>query len=339
MAKKRHNKDKKLHNFDEKLHNSDVVKDEPDLSWQERVDLAPEDEVEHGSEIYYFTDEDGNVHSREFLAEELIPDDAEDLGDSLKRKPRSEKVQRLKSGSVEIVNLVPASGETQGEISLPVPKLGTRPLDIRISSEVVPDLFTKKESQSDGAEEYRQVVVNLQDRSAAGESTRTADDRNNRTPLVLNFTQAELESYVTYRSEGLAQKSKDWITRSSDAVWESTRGEISHQTMTRLRTFVLEKYNSVDSHSKVLSFAVGFLNFLAQTNIDPRYVSFKLFLERPKTKKVKKALLRGSSLAKTSAPCFSALPLQKKGAPIPRRYAITALLRFLLLIQDYDRAH
>jgi len=171
-----------------------------------------------------------------------------------------------------------------------VPKLGTRPLDIRISSEVVPDLFTKKESQSDGAEEYRQVVVNLQDRSAAGESTRTADDRNNRTPLVLNFTQAELESYVTYRSEGLAQKSKDWITRSSEAVWESTGGEISHNTMTRLRTFVLEKYKSADSHSKVLSFAVGFLNFLAQTNIDPRYVSFKLFLERPKTKKIKKAL-------------------------------------------------
>jgi len=60
--------------------------------------------------------------------------------------------------------------------------------------------------------------------------------------------------------------------------------------MIRLRTFVLEKYNSADSHSKVLSFAVGFLNYLAQTNIDPRYVSFKLFLERPKTKKVKKAL-------------------------------------------------
>ncbi len=290
MAKKRHNKDKKLHNFDEKLHNSDVVNDKPDLSWQERIDLAPEDEVEHGSEIFYFTDEDGNVHSREFLAEELIPDDAEDREDSLKRKPRSEKVQRLKPGSVEIVNLVPASGETQGEISLPVPKLGTRPVDIRISSEVVPDLVTKNESQSGGVEEYRQVIVNLEDRPAADEPSRTVDDRNGRTPLVLNFTKAELESYITYRSEGLTKKSKDWITRSSDAVWESTRGEISHQTMTRLRTFVLEKYTSADSHSKVLSFAVGFLNFLAQTNIDPRYVSFKLFLERPKTKKIKKAL-------------------------------------------------
>jgi hypothetical protein len=92
MAEKRYKKDKKLHNFDEKLHNSDVVSDEPDLTWQERVDLMPEDEVESGSEIYYFTDEDGNIHSREFLAEELISDDVEDREESL--KSRHEKVQR-----------------------------------------------------------------------------------------------------------------------------------------------------------------------------------------------------------------------------------------------------
>jgi hypothetical protein len=143
MAKKRH-KDKKLHNFSEKLHNSDVVNDEPDLTWQERIDLVPEDEVQSGSEIYYFTDEDGNIHSREFLTEELVSEDVEDREDSL--NSRHEKVQRLKPGSVEIVNLVPATGETQGEISIPVPKSGARPVDIRISSEVVPDLFTNKES-------------------------------------------------------------------------------------------------------------------------------------------------------------------------------------------------
>src|SRR5665647_1096114 len=57
MAKKKHNKDKKLYNFDEKLHNSNEL----DLTWQEEVDLQPEDEVEGGSEIYYFTDEDGNI--------------------------------------------------------------------------------------------------------------------------------------------------------------------------------------------------------------------------------------------------------------------------------------
>jgi integrase len=328
MAKKRHNTDKKLHNFDKKLHNSDVVNDRgPDLTWQERVDLLPEDEVEAGSEIYYFTDEDGNIHSHEFLAEELIPDDVEDLGASL--KARHEKVQRLKPSSVEIINLVPASGKTQGEISLPVPKSGAPPLDVRISSEVVPDLFTKKESQSGGVEENRQVVVHLQDRSAADEPPRTVDDRNDRTPLVLNFTQAELESYVTYRSEGLADKSKDWITRSSEAVWESTGGEISHQTMTRLRTFVLEKYNSADSHSKVLSFAVGFLNFLAQTNIDPRYVSFKLFLERPKTKKVKKALTERIITREDISAMFQHIAAAEEGGTDPskiRNYRAFALL-------------
>ena len=78
MAEKKHNKDKKLHNSHEL-----------DLSWQETVDLLPEDEVEGGSEIYYFTDEDGNIHSREFLAEELIDDDVEDLEVSQEGKSRS----------------------------------------------------------------------------------------------------------------------------------------------------------------------------------------------------------------------------------------------------------
>jgi hypothetical protein len=71
MAKKERNEDKKLHNSDEKLHNSHEL----DLSWQETVDLRPEDENEDSSEIYYFVDQDGNIHSREFLAEEVIGDD------------------------------------------------------------------------------------------------------------------------------------------------------------------------------------------------------------------------------------------------------------------------
>ena len=58
MTKKQHNEDEKLHNFNEKLHNSEKL----DLTWQETTDLLPEDEIEGGSEIYYFTDEDGNVH-------------------------------------------------------------------------------------------------------------------------------------------------------------------------------------------------------------------------------------------------------------------------------------
>jgi hypothetical protein len=51
---------------------ADASKPEP--TWQETTDLSPEDDIEGGSEIYYFTDEDGNIHSRGFRTKELIPD-------------------------------------------------------------------------------------------------------------------------------------------------------------------------------------------------------------------------------------------------------------------------
>jgi integrase len=40
----------------------------------------------------------------------------------------------------------------------------------------------------------------------------------------------------------------------------------------------------------VLGFAAAFLKYLAQVIVDPRYLSFTLFLERPKTTRVKKAI-------------------------------------------------
>jgi hypothetical protein len=115
MAKKKHNKDKKLHNSHEL-----------DQSWQETVDLLPEDEVEGSSEIYYFTDEDGNVHSREFLAEELINDDIKEREESPEIKSREEKVQRLKPSTTDIVNIVRMPNEIPKEIIVSVPKTTTR---------------------------------------------------------------------------------------------------------------------------------------------------------------------------------------------------------------------
>ena len=285
MTRNKHNKDKKLHNSDEKLHNSH----EPDLTWQEMTDLSPEDDVEGGSEIYYFTDEDGNIHSREFLAEELIPDESKVEG-SPTRKP-SGKLQKLKPGAVDIISLQ-APNEPLQQVTLPTPKSGEPPLDIRLSSEVVPDLITKEQPQrrSDVLAADKQVIIRLHDGSVATEPVGVAREYHKNAPLTLYFTRADLDAYIAYRSEGMAKKSKDWISRSSEVLWQSTNGEISHQTVTGLRTFVLDKYQSRDSHSKVLSFAVGFLSFLAQTKIDQRYLSFRLFLERPKTIKVKKAL-------------------------------------------------
>ena len=66
------------------MHNSH----EPDLTWQEMTDLSPEDEIEGGPEIYYFTVEDSNIHSREFLAEELIPDESKVEGSPTRKTKR-----------------------------------------------------------------------------------------------------------------------------------------------------------------------------------------------------------------------------------------------------------
>ena len=65
---------------------------------------------------------------------------------------------------------------------------------------------------------------------------------------------------------------------------------MSSRTLTALREHVLAKYKSAASHSKVLSFAVSFLKFLAKTKMEPRYVSFEAYLEMPRTVKARKGI-------------------------------------------------
>ncbi len=108
--------------------------------------------------------------------------------------------------------------------------------------------------------------------------------------LILRFTREELEGYTAQRQEKLAKKSRDWISQSSETLWDITKGEISYDTVNALRAYVLKRWESPDSHSKVLGFAVRFLKFLASTKRDPGYLSFELYLERPRMKKVKKAI-------------------------------------------------
>ena len=81
--------------------------------------------------------------------------------------------------------------------------------------------------------------------------------------LTLSFTRDELKGYTAQRQERLAKKSRDWILRSSETLWAITMGEISYDTVKALRAYVLKRWESSDSHSKVLGFAVRFLKFLA----------------------------------------------------------------------------
>ena len=130
----------------------------------------------------------------------------------------------------------------------------------------------------------RKAVKRQRDQEAEEQAKDEQAERN------LSFTKDELDQYVTFRTKGIAKKSRDWIFRSSEALWTITQGEISHKTVNALRDSVLEKYESADSHSKVLSFAKSFLKFLATTKAEPRYQTFAPYLELPKTVKERKSV-------------------------------------------------
>jgi integrase len=106
--------------------------------------------------------------------------------------------------------------------------------------------------------------------------------------LELQFGFDELNGYTEYRKTELTRKSADWINRASNAFWLSTAGRISAKTINDLRKKTLAKYECESSKSKVLTFAVGFLKYLAKIPLDLRYRSFELFLERPRRIKVRK---------------------------------------------------
>ena len=55
--------------------------------------------------------------------------------------------------------------------------------------------------------------------------------------------------------------------------------------MERLRSYVLEKYQSSWSKSKILTFAKAFLAYLTKTRLDTSYQAFSIFLELPKVVK------------------------------------------------------
>ncbi len=109
-------------------------------------------------------------------------------------------------GTVDIVTLV-GPGEAQQQVTLPALKSEAPPRDIRISSDVAPDLFLKKESQELGEarSEDKQVIIQLRDTSAANEPVSVVHDRASRATLTLNFARGELDAYVAYRSEAQLQ--------------------------------------------------------------------------------------------------------------------------------------
>jgi hypothetical protein len=106
--------------------------------------------------------------------------------------------------------------------------------------------------------------------------------------LQLPFTKDELLSYVEARALGLSHKTIYRIEKAAATFWSITNGIISKMHMDSLRQFILNKYQSEDSKSKILAFAKAFLKYLTKIKLDTRYHAFEIFLEMPKALKERK---------------------------------------------------
>ena len=100
----------------------------------------------------------------------------------------------------------------------------------------------------------------------------------------------ELDSYLAWRTVGLTHKSSVWIKKAAEVFWINTKGTISKDSLEQLRTFLFKKYSDTYAQSKVLNFTEGFLKYQAKLTLDPRYLAFDLFLEKPKVRKIRKKM-------------------------------------------------
>ena len=60
--------------------------------------------------------------------------------------------------------------------------------------------------------------------------------------------------------------------------------------MEQLRAFLFQKYNDYYAQGKVLNFTKGFLKYQAKLTLDPRYLAFDMFLEKPRVRNITKKM-------------------------------------------------
>ena len=108
--------------------------------------------------------------------------------------------------------------------------------------------------------------------------------------LEFKYTKKELNSFLTWRTAGLAHKSSVWLFKAAEVFWKHTKGTISKDSLEQLRAFLFKKYDDFYAQSKVLNFSKGFLKYQAKLTFDPRYLAFEMFLEKPRVRKIKKRM-------------------------------------------------
>ncbi|MGA7076651.1 MAG: hypothetical protein WBZ42_08945 [Halobacteriota archaeon] len=108
--------------------------------------------------------------------------------------------------------------------------------------------------------------------------------------LEFKYTKKELDGFLTWRTAGLTHKSSVWIVKAAEIFWKHTKGTISKDSLDQLRAFLFKKYDDYYAQSKVLNFTKGFLKYQAKLTLDPRYLAFDMFLEKPRVRKIKKKM-------------------------------------------------
>jgi hypothetical protein len=81
-----------------------------------------------------------------------------------------------------------------------------------------------------------------------------------------------------------------WIIKAAEVFWKHTKGTISKDSLEQLRAFLFSKYDDYYAQSKVLNFTKGFLKYQAKLTLDPRYLAFDMFLDKPRVRKIKKKM-------------------------------------------------
>jgi integrase len=81
-----------------------------------------------------------------------------------------------------------------------------------------------------------------------------------------------------------------WIFKAAEVFWKHTQGTISKASLDQLRGFLFQKYDDYYAQSKVLNVTKCFLRYQAKLTLDPRYLAFDMFLEKPKVHKTKKKM-------------------------------------------------
>ena len=108
--------------------------------------------------------------------------------------------------------------------------------------------------------------------------------------LTFSYTKEELDGFLSWRTAGLAHKSAVWIKKAAEVFWQHTKGTVSKDSLEQLRAFLFKKYDDYYAQSKVLNFTKGFLKYQAKLTLDPRYLAFDMFLEKPKVLKICKKM-------------------------------------------------